>query len=291
MKLLLVSDLHYTLKQFDWVHNVADCFDAVVIAGDHLDVSSAVGMDVQIVVVMKYLRRLQARVRLLVSSGNHDLNGRDPAGERAARWLSKARGLGFLVDGEHSEVDDVLITVCPWWDGPHGRDGVGRLLARDAAHRKASWIWVYHAPPDQSPLSWTGTKHYGDADLLGWVHQYHPDLVLTGHIHQAPFRAGGSWVDRIDTTWIFNAGRQIGPCPAFISVDTTARRATWFSLAGNQVAEMDGPPSRPFTELTRPWDPDTDPNPVQTPRLDGGPASPTRRPRSTDDSRGPQTDA
>ena len=42
MKCLLTSDLHYALKQFDWVSNVAKNFDVVVIAGDHLDISSAV---------------------------------------------------------------------------------------------------------------------------------------------------------------------------------------------------------------------------------------------------------
>ena len=39
MKCLLVSDLHYSLKQFDWVTDVAPSFDVVVIAGDHLDIS------------------------------------------------------------------------------------------------------------------------------------------------------------------------------------------------------------------------------------------------------------
>jgi len=42
MKCLLTSDLHYTLKQFDWVISVAQNFDVVVIAGDHLDISSTV---------------------------------------------------------------------------------------------------------------------------------------------------------------------------------------------------------------------------------------------------------
>ena len=42
MKCLLISDLHYTLKQFDWVSNVAKDYDVVVIAGDHLDISSTV---------------------------------------------------------------------------------------------------------------------------------------------------------------------------------------------------------------------------------------------------------
>ena len=49
MKCLLVSDLHYTLKQLDWVARVAAYFDVVVIAGDHLDPSSTVAAQVQIV--------------------------------------------------------------------------------------------------------------------------------------------------------------------------------------------------------------------------------------------------
>src|SRR5262245_28237813 len=287
MKLLLVSDLHYALKQFDWVYSVADCFDAVVIAGDHLDISSAVSMDVQIVVTMKYLRRLQSRVRLLVSSGNHDLNGRDAAGERAARWLAKARGLGFAVDGDAVEIGDTLITICPWWDGPRGRDAVGTLLARDGERRRACWIWVYHAPPAQSPLSWTGSQHYGDEELVAWIQRYQPNFVLTGHIHQAPFRSGGGWVDRIGTTWVLNAGRQMAPCPPFISVDTEANQAMWFSLAGNEVVQLDGTPATPVAALIRRWDPDSDPNPVQPPVLDGAPTSPTPRPPSTSGSPGP----
>jgi Icc-related predicted phosphoesterase len=282
MKLLLVSDLHYALKQFDWVHSVADRFDAVAIAGDHLDSSSTVGVDVQIVVIGKYLRRLQTRTRLLVSSGNHDLNGRDAAGERVARWLSDAGNFGFIVDGGRVEIDHTLMTVCPWWDGPKGRDAVGEQLVRDAAHRRGRWIWVYHAPPDQSPVSWTGSKHYGDADLRQWISRYQPDLVLTGHIHQAPFRAGGSWIDRVDGTWILNAGRQIGPCPTYVVIDTDSMQAMWFSLAGNEIVRLDGTPEQSVAELTRSWDPDADPNPALIPRPDDAPASPAPHPPSTE---------
>ncbi len=42
MKLLLVSDLHYALPHFDWVLDQAADFDVVVLAGDQLDLSSAV---------------------------------------------------------------------------------------------------------------------------------------------------------------------------------------------------------------------------------------------------------
>jgi Icc-related predicted phosphoesterase len=249
MKLLLISDLHYALKQYDWVHSVAEGFQLVVIAGDQLDISSVVDVDLQIVVIMKYLKRVKERTRLLVSSGNHDLNGRDAAGERTALWLPKVRTLGAVVDGDTLDVDGTCVTVCPWWDGALSREAVGALLARDAPRAKKEWIWVYHAPPDSSPVSWTGTKHFGDAALLEWIHSYQPTMVLSGHIHQSPFREGGSWVDRIGSTWVFNAGRQIGPCPTHVIIDTQARTAAWFSLAGNQIVRLDEPLQRPVEEL------------------------------------------
>jgi Icc-related predicted phosphoesterase len=249
MKCLLVSDLHYTLKQFDWVDRVAADFDLVVIAGDHLDISSVVAPDAQIVVVLNYLRRLQTKTTLLVSSGNHDLDARDDTGEKVARWMARVRRLGVAADGDSIEAGGTLFSVCPWWDGPRARDAVGAQLARDAARRQNGWVWVYHAPPDASPVSWAGQKHFGDADLVEWIRLHQPDMVLTGHIHQSPFRQGGSWVDRIGDTWVFNSGRQIGPIPTHVIFDTDERRAMWFSLAGNQVVPLDQPLTRPPAEL------------------------------------------
>jgi hypothetical protein len=56
--------------------------------------------------------------------------------------------------------------------------------------------------------------------------------VLCGHIHEAPFKREGSWVDRVGVTWLFNAGRQIGDIPARIEIDLAQRAARWISLAG-----------------------------------------------------------
>jgi Icc-related predicted phosphoesterase len=249
MKCLLVSDLHYTLKQFDWIDRVASEFDLVVLAGDHLDISSTVTLDAQVVVVLNYLRRLREKTTLLVSSGNHDLNARDEAGEKVARWMTRVRQLGVASDGDSFEAGGTLFTVCPWWDGPRSRDAVGEQLALEAARRPAHWVWVYHAPPDASPVSWAGERHFGDTDLVEWIQRHRPDMVLTGHIHQSPFRKGGSWVDRIGDTWVFNAGRQIGPVPTHVIFDTDERRAMWFSLAGNEVVPLDQPLTRPVAEL------------------------------------------
>lgn len=250
MKCLLISDLHYTLKQFDWVSNVARDFDVVVIAGDHLDISSTVEARTQIVVIMGYLKRLHLMSRLIVSSGNHDLDYRNAAGEKVAKWMSKVRLLGVATDGECLAVDGTLFTICPWWDGPQSRETVAAQLARDREKPKDYWIWVYHAPPDESPTSWSGKQHYGDADLVRWIQQHQPNIVLTGHVHQSPFRQGGSWVDQLGSTWVFNAGRQIGPCPTHIVFDTDKQMALWFSQAGEEMVHLDEPLKRPVHRLT-----------------------------------------
>lgn len=249
MKLLLTSDLHYALKQFDWAARVAGDFDVVVVAGDHLDVSSAVDARAQIVVILKYLRRLQQTTRLIVSSGNHDLDTRDE-GEKVARWMQRVRSLGIPTDGDSLEVDGTLFTVCPWWDGPRACKAVGEQLARDAERTKERWVWVYHAPPSESPTSWDGRRHYGDDELVRWIDTYRPDLVLAGHIHQSPFTKDGSWVDRRGDTWIFNSGRQVGPLPCHVIFDTRANEALWLSLAGAESVRLDAPLERPLPQLT-----------------------------------------
>ena len=238
MRILLVSDLHYTLRQFDWVVDTSPAFDLVVIAGDHLDISSSVALDAQIIVVRRYLALLQQTGRLAVSSGNHDLTGPDANGEQAARWLDEARAAGLSTDGDSLLVGDTLVTICPWWDGPVGREAVAAHLARDAAHRPARWIWVYHWPPLGSPTCWTGRRHYGDEALGTWIDEYRPDVVLTGHVHDPPFRPDGGWADRIDETWVFNAGRQIGPIPTRVELDLDEQRATWVSLLGREEISL-----------------------------------------------------
>src|SRR5262245_29118358 len=246
MKLLLVSDLHYALKQLDWIQSVARDYDLVALVGDLLDIASTLPLDAQIVVVLKHLTRLKERARqLAVCSGNHDLDFRDPAGEKVPRWMARVRRAGIPTDGDAVALDGVLVTACPWWDGPRARDAIGAQLARDATMARRRWIWLYHAPPEDSPTSWAGKRHFGDPALRDWIVQYRPDLVLCGHIHQAPFREGGSWVDRIRDTWVFNAGQQIGPVPAHIVIDTDAQTAIWHSLAGVQELRLDNPQARP----------------------------------------------
>jgi Icc-related predicted phosphoesterase len=238
VRVLLVSDLHYTLKQLDWLVATAPDVDLVVVAGDLLDISSVVALDAQIVVVLEYLDRVRAVTPVVVGSGNHDLTGPDAHGEQAALWLDRARALGVPTDGDSLRIGDALVTICPWWDGPIGREAVAAQLAADAAATADPWIWVYHWPPLGSPTCWTGTRDYGDGDLGSWIAEHRPDLVLTGHVHQPPFRSDGGWADRIGDTWVFNAGRQIGPVPAHVLIDLDAGTAHWYSLAGDEALQL-----------------------------------------------------
>jgi len=104
-------------------------------------------------------------------------------------------------------------------------------------------------------VSWTGSKYYGDAELVEWIGEYRPDVVLSGHVHQSPFRRGGSWIDRIGDTWVFNAGREMAPEPAHVVFDTAARTAVWSSTSGEQVVRLDEPFTRQVAPAALPLTP------------------------------------
>jgi len=117
VRILLVSDLHYTLPQLDWVVRAAPSYDLVVLAGDHLDVASPVSLDAQSVVLLRYFSLMNPGSSLVLASGNHDLTGADRHGERAALWLPESRRAGVFMDGDSLTIGETLITICPWWGG------------------------------------------------------------------------------------------------------------------------------------------------------------------------------
>jgi Icc-related predicted phosphoesterase len=238
MKMLFVADLHYALKQFDWLVANADKFDLVIIGGDLLDLASSLDFDVQIVVVEKYLARIRQKSRLLVSSGNHDGDSRNEADESVAEWIHGSEAEGLSGDGDSLELPGALLTVCPWWDGPASRAQVEAQLQKDSLRVRGRWIWVHHAPPSGSPLCWTGKQFAGDNFLREWIERFKPDIVFSGHIHNAPFYAQGAWVDQIGKTWAFNPGRQIGSCPAYITLDLETMTAEWISLEGELIRQL-----------------------------------------------------
>lgn len=245
MKLLAVSDLHFGLAQFDWVLVQAERYDGVIIAGDLLDIAGHLDLDAQITVVVKYLRTLASRTRLFVCSGNHDGDETNSAQEYIARWLLRVRAEGLTVDGTGLDLGPNRISVCPWWDGPSTRTAMQAFLEEERQRASDRWIWIHHAPPDQLGVSWTGKDFRGDTFLVESIREHQPAVVFSGHIHNSPFRTGGTWASRLGNTWIFNAGRQMGAPPAYIELDLEKYTATWISQAGMQTVDLaaDLPPA------------------------------------------------
>lgn len=228
MRILVVSDLHSSLRQFDWLCHRAPDYDLVVIAGDMLDLGGHADLDTQIVVVEKYLHRLSAMATVAACSGNHDLDVEE-AGERRAEWLGLLGGNTLHVDGQSFFLGDTLFSICPWWDGPASERRVSAFLDAEATKRTLRWVWLYHAPPDRTRIYLTGKGHIGDRLLPVLMERHRPDLVFCGHVHNSPFLKGGSWCDRVKETWVFNPGRQMASEPSAIVLDLETMEATWES--------------------------------------------------------------
>ena len=80
-----------------------------------------------------------------------------------------------------------------------------------------------------------------------------PDVVLSGHVHQPPFKPDGAWADRIGDTWVFNPGKQSGPIPTHVELDIepgpgpTRGFASWWSIMGREEIDLSSPVTPPRT--------------------------------------------
>ncbi len=238
MKVLVTSDLHYRLKQYDWLLSRAGQYDAVILAGDLLDIGSSLDLNTQIVVIKKCMQKICEQTALMVCSGNHDGNERNAADEFIAPWLQDIREARLSVDGDNLLIGTTLFSILPWWDGEFTKDAVAKQFALASKLDFEKWIWIYHAPPDNSPTSWTGKRFVGDKELNAWIATYQPALVVCGHIHESPFKKGGSWIDKLGTTWVINAGNNIGDVPAHIVLDLAAMQAQWNWAEGSETQTL-----------------------------------------------------
>ncbi len=102
MRLLLVSDLHYALRQYDWLLDRASRYDAVVLAGDLLSIAAPVAVEVQILAIGATLRKLAESTAVIACSGNHDLNTYSAAGRRPPPGSAHSTSPGSPLTGRQS---------------------------------------------------------------------------------------------------------------------------------------------------------------------------------------------
>ena len=264
MRLLLTSDLHFVRPWFDWVAEQAPLYDLVCVSGDLLDAFLPGGLIKQEMVVHRWAGGF--RSPLALSSGNHDANDPEiiPAtrelphiapGERQLaeslimheRWMDALSRPGVVTDN-HSEVLEtasgaIVVTTIPYdYTGSASRRDLwrtGRLLSEDTG---APWLVLHHEPPADTDV---GGLH-GHTGLPTMVARYRPDYVLSGHIHNRPYR--GNFAARIGSTWCFNPGVPEAPevikaiVPNHIVLDTVAATAVWHAtmpdMAGQQARRI-----------------------------------------------------
>lgn len=237
MKILVVSDLHYSLRQFDWLASQNLPSDLIIVAGDLMQLGSNVDSDTQAAVVEQYFRRICQRVPMVVCSGNHDLVD-EGDGTRTAEWLADLAIPGLVVDQGCYQNELLRVLAFPWWETPDERDEVEGWLAdqqrqqEELSQDPRAVIWVHHAPPLGSKTSWSGKRDLGDAAVLKWIETYQPTLVFCGHVHNAPYYPDGSWIDRVGDTVVVNGGQQIGEVPATVMVEVEQGRLTWCGMEG-----------------------------------------------------------
>lgn len=237
MQVLLTADIHMNVPQLRWLESQASSVDAVVIAGDVLQLAHGIEKQEQLTQIVPILKRISLERPLLISSGNHDGDSHSPAGEEQAEWVHQ------LADELKPETDfaggKYRFTSCPWWNGPETRNQMLHTLEKQKPDSSTQWIWLHHAPPRGSKTAWTLKGDVGDPYLLKLIGKFRPAYILSGHVHNAPFYADGSWCEKIASTWVFNPGKQLGEVPAHIRLDLANRTARYSSLEGPQYQELD----------------------------------------------------
>lgn len=238
MKALLVSDIHMNLEQLRWVEQQASSYDLVIIAGDLLQLAYTTEKSEQIATLLPILKRIRDHASLAVVSGNHDLDSLTSEGEEYAQWIRQLAASLIVSDGTGGETDHLRITPCPWWNGPEIRREMLDAIADDKVSSEQQWLWIHHAPPRGSKIAQTSRGDAGDPFLLKLIGKYRPDFVVSGHIHNAPFLTKGSWYEKIDSTWVFNPGKQPGSIPTYINLDLDNREATFISFEEKETISL-----------------------------------------------------
>jgi predicted phosphodiesterase len=249
IKLLLLSDLHGRSDWYGWASGQS-C-DAVAIAGDLLDGFAGEGLMPQMLALVEWCKNVP--IGLALSSGNHDANdpgdgswlGNElpveitPAESEqirrflaAERWMDALERPGLVPDHRsavlETGVGNLVVTTIPFdptveADWTHlWREG-GRLRREN----RVPWIVLHHEPPADTVVG----GMMGDGSLFDRIREYRPDFVLSGHLHDQPYR--GAFADRVGSTWCFNPGTpplarlRSSKQPNSILIDLTDRIATW----------------------------------------------------------------
>jgi Icc-related predicted phosphoesterase len=222
MRFLVVANLYARRDWWDWLCSQARGYDAVLIAGDLIDIPS------------------QKRSDDLIK-------GDRACAEVACARITRDGGHVFLAQGNHDGVYS-----WPWLKSQLGRHRLGNVLfhglpnamkpdfesslqeSQDLARETGlCWIVLDHYPPLLSKTYGKGGNVFGAQKQ---AIDFSPDIIVSGHRYEAPFSPEGSWHDTIGKTLCLNPGLIWDePVPCHIVLDTTKGEATWITAKGTET--------------------------------------------------------
>jgi len=229
MRLLLTSDLHRDGNKLLWLLDEAPEHDALLVAGDLLDIFSSTAFIDQKSGTTRWREEiLNSGKSFAWCSGNHDFfqGDRTPKKGASPLWMRESLSTkSFVTDGEsrllRTSGGDLAITTIPYplhvgeivTDGYRTTypDFVKSLLSAGAKLRETyevPWIVLNHEPPARTQLAIN--YETPEADFARKIiEDFQPDFSLHGHIHDSPTANGGSWIWQNGKTTCFNAGQSL----------------------------------------------------------------------------------
>jgi Icc-related predicted phosphoesterase len=122
----------------------------------------------------------------------------------------------------------------PFWQKPEEEilEDLKRLEAE--AGDPATTVFVVHCPPGPTSLDTSfGGQHFGSRAVRTWLAASTKRVVLSGHIHEAPFMPGGAWTEVIDGTPCYQPGgwHDEGLCAVLLDLDAP-QEASWIQNLG-----------------------------------------------------------
>lgn len=258
MRLLLTSDLHRDGGKLLWLLEEAPECDALLVAGDLLDIFSSTGFEDQKSGTLRWRQAiLNTGKSFAWCSGNHDFfqGKHTPVSAASPLWMKETPSSATCVtDGETRLLqvgrERIAITTLPWpiqggnlhIEGDHTTyfDFVKHLLSQGKklqAEEGVPWIVLCHEPPGETPLSATYTAPEADF-ARRMIEAYEPDFSLHGHIHQAPEASSGSWTWQLGKTVCFNAGQSNSGEPVNFIVLEWHAGGDWTALRQGEPLPM-----------------------------------------------------
>ncbi|MFQ3577666.1 MAG: metallophosphoesterase [Verrucomicrobiia bacterium] len=227
MKLLLTSDLHRDGKKLLWLLDEAPAHDALLVAGDLLDIFSRTDFPEQKTGALRWRDAIMKSGKSLAwCSGNHDFYRGEDSDMKAASplWMKETSShKHYVTDGEsrilETAAGPIAVTTIPWpvtgdtvlLDGYRTNylDFVKNLLRSGRKlkeEEKVPWIILNHEPPLETPLATNYSSPEADFSRR-LIEAAGADFSLHGHIHHAPTATDDSWIHQLGPTTCFNAGQ------------------------------------------------------------------------------------